>query len=406
MFSTYADVLRSHGAWRFSLPGFVMRMPMSLVGIALILSIRSVYGNYTLAGAVGAANILTSCVCAPLLARMVDSYGQRRVMAPSLLVSALAIAGIAVAVLLRAPIEIVFVLSVVSGATWGSPGSLVRSRWSKVVDSPKQLQTAYALESAFDEFAFIIGPVLSTLLGTAIHPVAGLVLAALCFIIGGIGFFSQTSSEPDPAPRAVGERRSSVLTNPVLLVLMATYIGMGALFGANDVSVVAFTQEHGAAGMAGILLAFFSLGSFLSALVYGSRSWRQPLWRLFAIGVLLLAVGVSTFLLARSLVVLALVMLLTGVTCAPTMTNVNTIVARVVLPTQLTEGLTWTTTAMNVGASIGSALGGRVIDAADSHGGFLVVIAAAWVMVLCMLIGLPRLRRDTTGAAATVVTRV
>ena len=42
-------------------------------------------------------------VCAPLLARMVDSYGQRRVMAPSLLVSALAIAGIAVVVLVSTP---------------------------------------------------------------------------------------------------------------------------------------------------------------------------------------------------------------------------------------------------------------------------------------------------------------
>lgn len=404
MFSTYADILRAHGAWRFSIPGFVMRMPMSLVGIALILSIRSAYGSYSLAGAVGATNILTSCVCAPLLARLVDSHGQRRVMAPALLVAAMAILAIAMAIVLRAPIWIVFALSVVCGATWGSPGSLVRSRWAKIVDSPKQLQTAYALESAFDEFAFIIGPVLSTLLGTAIHPVAGLVLATLCFVVGGIGFFSQTSSEPDPAPRATGERRRSVLTNPVILVLMATYIGMGALFGANDVSVVAFTQELGAAGMAGVLLAFFSLGSFLAALVYGSRGWNQPLWRLFAIGVLLLAVGASTFMLAHSLVALAIVMLLTGVTCAPTMTNVNTIVARVVLPSQLTEGLTWTITAMNIGASIGSPLGGRVIDSVGSHGGFLVVVGSAWATVVFMLIGLRRLRRDTAGDEAPVAT--
>lgn len=400
VFSTYADVLRTHGAWKFSLPGLVMRMPMSLVGIALILSIRSVYGNYSLAGAVAAVNILATCVCAPLLARLVDTHGQRRIMAPSLLVSAIAIAAMAVAVLLHAPIAVVFVLSALNGATWGSPGSLVRSRWATVTGSQKQLQTAYALEAAFDEFAFIIGPVLSTTLGTTIHPVSGLVLAAVCFVVGGIGFFSQTGSEPAPAPRVHGERRPSVLANPVILVLMATYVGAGTLFGANDVSVVAFTQEHGAAGMAGVLLAFFSLGSFLSALFYGSRTWRQPLWKLFAVGVLALALGVSTFLLARSLAVLAIVMLITGVTCAPTMTNVNTIVARVVSPVQLTEGLTWTITAMNVGTSIGSALGGRSIDASGSHGGFGVVVGAAWVMVVCMLIGLPRLRRDTTRSDA------
>jgi len=398
VFATYADVLRHRGAWKFSLPGLVMRMPMSLVGIALILSVRSAYGNYSLAGAVSAANIITTCLCAPLLARLVDTYGQRRIMAPSLAVSAAAIAGLALAIGMRAPIWIVFALAVVSGATWGSPGSLVRSRWATVVGSPKQLQTAYALEAAFDEFTFIIGPVVSTLLGTTVHPVAGLVLAAICFVVGGAGFFTQTGSEPAPTPRVTGEHRASVLRNPVILVLMATYIGAGALFGANDVSVVAFTQEHGAAGMAGVLLAFFSLGSFLSALVYGSRTWRQPLWKLFATGVLLLALGVSTFLLARGLAVLALVMLITGVACAPTMTNVNTIVARVVPPTQLTEGLTWTITAMNVGTSIGSALGGRMIDASGSHGGFSVVVGSAWIMVVVMLIGLPRLRRDTTRA--------
>lgn len=395
MFSTYADVLRTNGAWRFSLPGALMRLPMSLVGIAIILSVRAAYGNYTLAGAVGAASLLTSCLCAPLLARLVDSHGQRRVMAPSILISSASMALLAAAIVTRSPVWVLFALSVVGGATWGSPGSLVRSRWSKVVASPGQLHTAYALESAVDEFIFIVGPVLSTVLGAAIHPVSGLVLATVCFVAGGLAFFAQTSSEPAPTPRVPGERRPSVLRNPVILVLMATYIGAGALFGANDVSVVAFTREHGAAAMAGILLAFFSTGSFLSGLFYGSRVWRQPLWKLFAAGILLLAVGASTFLLAHSLLVLGLVMLVTGVTCAPTMTNVNTVVARVVTPAQLTEGLTWTITAMNVGSSAGSTLAGRIIDGSGAHGGFLVVVGSAWLMVLCMIIGLPSLRRAT-----------
>ena len=62
---------------------------------------------------------------------------------------------------------------------------------------------------------------------------------------------------------------------------------------------------------------------------------------------------------------------------------------------QLTEGLTWMSTAMNIGASLGAAAGGRAIDARGAHGGFLVAVAAACLMVFLMLSGLRRLRRDT-----------
>ncbi|WIY82078.1 MFS transporter [Propionimicrobium sp. PCR01-08-3] len=393
--SKYLDVLRINEAWKFSISGLIMRMPMAMIGIATILSVKAAYGNYTLAGAVGAANILATCACAPLLARLVDEYGQRRVMFPSLLASAAATLTLAVAIVYHAPAWLLFAASMIAGATWGSPGALVRSRWARVADRADQLGTAYALEAAFDEFAFIVGPILATVLGTMLHPVTGLLVAVACFLVGSTIFFAQRATEPVPRPRSASEKRRSVLANPVVLVLMATYIGAGALFGANDVAVVEFAQEQGAASASGILLAIFSFGSCAAALAYGSRNWRSPIWKLFAAGVLALAVGVSTFLFAHSLVMLAVVMLITGAACAPTMTNVNTIVTRVFAPVQLTEGLTWTTTALNVGVSLGSAVGGRLVDAAGSHGGFMVEVGAAWLMVAFMLVGLPLLRRKT-----------
>lgn len=404
--STYADVLRLPGAWRFSLAGFVLRMPMSLVGISTILLIKATYGNYTLAGAVSAANIIGLSAGAPLLARLVDMRGQRSVMAPSLAVSALSMVALVAAALAHAPQWALFALAALSGATWGSPGALVRARWSTVVTNQKQLATAYAMEAAIDEFVFIVGPVMATLLGTLVHPATGLVLAVVFLTVGGIAFLGQGATEPPVVRREGGERHPTVLANPVVIGLALTYIGAGAMFGANDVSVVAFTAEHGAAALAGPLLAFFALGSFTAALFYGARTWRQPLWKLYAVGILALALGASTFLLARNLVVLGVVMWVTGLTIAPTMTNVNTIITRVVPAAQLTEGLTWMSTAMNIGTSVGSALGGRRVDAAGAHGGFLVVITCAWVMVVLMVLGLPRLRRDTTTAERELVATV
>lgn len=398
MLSVYFDILRLPGAWRFSLSGFVLRLPMSMVGISTILLIQATYGTYTLAGAVSATNVIALSVGAPVFARLVDTHGQRRIAAPAWVLSVASTVGLLVAAVLQAPVWIAFLCAAVSGATWGSPGALVRSRWATVVTSPRQMTTAYAFEAAMDEVVFIIGPILATTLGTFVHPGIGLVISVLALSLGGISFLSQGATEPHPTPHPEGGHPRTVLANPVIVVLVLVNIGAGALFGANDLSVVAFTAEHGRPELAGVLMAVFAFGSFTAALLYGARAWRRPLWVLFALGILALAMGTSTFLLARSIPVLALVMLVTGLSIAPTLTNVNTIVTRVVPSTQLTEGLTWITTAMNVGTSLGAAIGGRAVDAGGAHGGFSVVVVSAWVMVGIMVAGLSRLRRDTAQA--------
>ena len=54
MLSPYLGVLRLERAWRFSAAGLVLRLPMSMVGISIILLVRAQYGSYALAGAVSA----------------------------------------------------------------------------------------------------------------------------------------------------------------------------------------------------------------------------------------------------------------------------------------------------------------------------------------------------------------
>ena len=396
MLSVYLDILRLPGAWRFSLSGFVLRLPMSMVGISTILLIQHTYGTYTLAGAVSATNIIALSLAAPIFARLVDAHGQRRIAAPAWALSVVATIGLLGAAVLRAPIWIAFVCAAVSGATWGSPGALVRSRWATVVTSQRQMTTAYAFEAAMDEVVFIIGPILATTLGTFVHPGIGLAISVVALSLGGIAFLSQRATEPAPRPHAEGARPPTLLRSPVIIVLVLVNIAAGALFGANDLTVVAFTSAHGRPELAGVLMAVFALGSLTAALVYGARTWRRPLWVLFGAGILALAIGTSTFLLARAIPALALAMVITGLSIAPTLTNVNTIVTKIVPSDQLTEGLTWITTAMNVGTSLGAAIGGRVVDAHGAPGGFMVVVACAWTMVALMVAGLPRLRRETT----------
>lgn len=398
MFKKYVDVLSLPGALRFSLAGIFARFPMALVGISVILMVRSYYGNYALAGIVSGAMMVAFAVGAPLLARLIDKYGQSKVMLPSILISVAAMVASTIVAMNQISPVVLIILCCISGATSGSIGALVRSRWAFVTQKQGQIQAAYSLEAAFDELVWVMGPVIATFMCTSVHPAAGVWLAAATGLIGSVWFLSQRKTEPPVSRETRVTKEGSVMRNPAMIVLALTYVGTGAIFGANDLAVVAFATEHGAATMGGVMLAMFSAGSLMGALIYGSRTWKWPLWKLFMVGIVALAIGTSTFIFAHSLVILAAIMLITGLVVAPTMTNVNTIVQRVIPERRLTEGLTWMATAMNIGASLGSSVSGPIIDNNGGSAGFYVVIVAAWIMVLTAVVGMRTLRRETTSS--------
>lgn len=438
MAGSYSRVLARPGARSFSAAGLLARFPMSMVGISTILAVQSTYGSYSAAGLVSAVNIVALALGAPLLARLVDAHGQARVMLPATLVSAAALAAMVGATMMRMPLAVLAVLSAVAGGLAGSMGSLVRSRWTVILRTPEEIHTAFSLEAALDEVVFIIGPVLATALCTSpVLPVTSGWLAALAMqLIGGLWFLSLRSTEPPAHRRAAASRRDGerpgrqrvaggrdggsdstgspadeagpageagsagdaepsarpVLRHVPVLAIIAIFLFSGAMFGANDVAVVAFASEQGVKSAAGAVLAAWSVGSLTAALVYGSRAWGWPLWKQLMAGVVFFAVGTSTFLAAPNLLVLSVLMALTGMAIAPTITTGNNIVQVTVAPSQLTEGLAWVSTALNIGVSLGSLLGGRMIDAAGAQGGYLMVAGFAWVAVLAGLAGLRGLK--------------
>lgn len=390
--NSYRDILSIEGAWKFSLAGLIARFPMSIVGIAQILMISTLYGSYTLAGQVSATNIVSYAIFAPVLARLVDKHGQSKVMFPAVTISAVALMGVVVAAVMQAPPIFLYVLTAISGAFSGSLGSMVRSRWSEVVRTPAQLHTAFSMESTADEFVYMTGPIIATLLTTGVSPIAGLLLAIVLATTGGYWLLSQKATEPPTSDASDVSHKGSVMRKPVMISLAIIYIGAGAMFGSIDLSVVAFTEELGVKSLSGVLLGIFAAGSMLAGLLYGARTWRFPLWKLFVGGVIALALGATLIGFAKSIPGMAVIMFITGFTISPTMINVNAMVQRAVPPRRLTEGLTWMSTSMNVGVSLGSAVAGRFVDDAGVRGGFAVVIMSAWAMAVVTILTSPVLR--------------
>lgn len=391
MLGPYREVLARPGALAFSAAGVVARLPISMVGIGIVLAVSSLYDSYAMAGRVSAVFVVASSLTAPLIARLVDRHGQARVMRVALATCGTGLVGLIAALLAHAPEPVLWAAAVVAGIS-GQFGSLVRARWSHLLQGDaKALHTAYSLEAALDEVVFIVGPAAATILATGVTPTAGLVVPLVATVVGGTWFLSQRRTEPPPVPHH-GSGGGSLVAVPGMLVLVVVFLAMGAIFGATDVATVAFAEEADRKSAAGLILAVFAAGSMVSGLLYGARHWVRPLWVRFGIGMVALAAGVSLFVVVQSLWALAAVMFVTGFAIAPTLINGNGLVQELVPARRLTEGLTWVGTSLGVGVSIGSSIAGARIDAEGSHGGFVVVVVAGACAAVATVASLRTLR--------------
>ena len=86
MANPYLQVLRTPHALPMVLAAFIGRLPLSMVGLGSVLLVASETGSYGLGGAVAAAGAVTTALAGPVIGRLADSLGQRRVLLPVLAV--------------------------------------------------------------------------------------------------------------------------------------------------------------------------------------------------------------------------------------------------------------------------------------------------------------------------------
>ncbi|GLW51682.1 MFS transporter [Streptomyces sp. NBRC 14336] len=400
--SPYRALFAAPGSKGFSAAGFLGRMPLSMMGIGVVTMISELTGRYGLAGALSATIALAAAVAGPQVSRLVDQYGQRRVLRPATLVSLAAAAGLLLAAHYGWPDWTLFVFSAGIGCV-PSVGAMIRARWAALYRGTPQLHTAYSFESVVDEVCFIFGPIISIGLSTVWFPEAGPLLAA-CFLAAGVFWLTaQRATEPEPHPREQhGRRGGSALRSAGLQVLVATFVATGAIFGAVDVVTVAFAEEEGHKGAASVVLAVYAAGSCLAGAVFGllrPKGAPEPRWLL---GVCAMAVSMIPLLLVGNLPFLAVALFLAGLCIAPTMITTMSLIEQHVPRAHLTEGMTWVSTGLAVGVALGSSVAGWVIDAAGARAGYGVPAVSGAVAVAVGFLGYRRLSRPAPGRGGTV----
>ncbi|MCF6475327.1 MFS transporter [Nonomuraea sp. MG754425] len=380
MVGPYKGLFERPGVKAFVLAGLIGRMPMSMQGIGIILLISTLTADYAIAGAVSAVTNVAFAIAAPMSGRLVDRFGQGRVIPPFVVVNAFALAALMLLAGAGLPDWTFYAAGLIVGATSLSIGSMVRARWSVLYGGSGRLHTAFSFESVADEVVFVAGPALVTVLATVVNPYAGLIVALLCMVAGSLALAAQRGTQPPV--REARQTSGSPILIPGVAMLACVSLALGAIFGSVDLTTVAFAEEHGAKAASGFLLATFAGGSMVSGLWFGSRSWRISLRARFVRALALFMVGLVPIMFIDSLWVMAGALFLAGFAISPTLITAFSLTERLVPPALLTEGMAWISTAIGFGVAAGAWAGGHITQEYGSSSAYVFSVAAAAVAVV------------------------
>jgi len=159
----YRSLLRTPGAAAFFLTAAAGRVGIAMTGLGLVWLLHARTGSYGTAGLAAAGFALAEALIGPHLARLIDRFGQTRVLPFCLLAHAAAIAAVLTSTTAAAQIA----AATCAGAVVPQLGALSGARWAHLLRGERagELPTAFALESLANATAFLLGPVLVTSLG-------------------------------------------------------------------------------------------------------------------------------------------------------------------------------------------------------------------------------------------------
>ena len=382
MLTSYRRILGLPGTLLFSATGMVARMPMAMASLGIVLLVSAATGSYGLAGSVSAAYLVANGAFAIAQGRLLDRHGQARVLPVAAIVFGSALAVLMWSVQAEWPMGVSYVAAAISGAAFPAVGSCVRARWSHVLRSPDELQTAFALEAVVDESVFMLGPILVTVLATAWHPVAGLTAALLTGVVGTLFFAAQRATAPPAHPRQETTGRRPGMPWATVAPLALVSAALGTLFGAAEVTTVAFAEELGSKGYAGPLLALWALGSLIAGLVTGAVHWRRGPDHRVRWGSLGMMTAMLPLGLIGSVPVMGAALFVAGFAIAPTLIATMSLTEKTVPHARLTEGMAIIHTGIVAGVAPGATLAGVVIDTYGASPAYLVAAGAGLVSAL------------------------
>lgn len=355
------------------------RLPLGMAPLSLLFLVRGEGMSYGAAGVVVALYAVAVGVGAPIAGRQVDRRGPGSVLRVRALLYA-ALAGTVVALaLLDLGVVPIAAAAALAGLALPPLSSTVRIVWPRLA-ADELRSTAYALEAALQEVFFVGGPLLAAALAV-VSPPAGLAGAAVASLVGATATARLPPVRDTPPSRSGAAGLLGALGSPGVrtVVLYALTIGVG--FGAVELAMPAFAEDHGARELGGLALASFSGGSLVGGLLAGMRPPPSVLRR-FVAGSVLLAAALLCLQLAVSIPTLCALAFVAGLPIAPTIGALYSLIDRSARAGTAAEAFAWFGTAVSIGIATGSALSGALVDERGVRAAFAAGAAVAFAGAL------------------------
>lgn len=396
----YLDVWRVPGAPVLILCGFLGRLPVTMLPIGLLSTVQLRTGSWADAGVATAAYTASLAVMAPFMGRLVDRRGPRPVLLtagilhPALLVALVAVLESSL------PIGFVHAGAAAAGASFPVLAPTVRALWSQLLAvGSRERAAAFALDSVTGELSWVTGPLVvgaALLLGV---PVVALLVAAAMCLVGAVAVALSEPVRRWQHPSEGARRRGGPLRAPGMVTLVG---GVGALmfsFGLMEVGLPAHAEHMGELWLGGVLLSVWSVGSASSGIWFGTRHVTRSLGEQWRWGLLVVAIAVVPLVFAPGFWIAPFALIL-GATVAPVIIVQNGLVAELAPPGTTTEAFTWIATVAFGTSSLGTSVGGAVVEIAGVPSVFGLASAAAALAWALAHLGRVSVRRAQDARAA------
>lgn len=371
----YRRVLAIRAARQAILLGILVRVPLFAGNVVLTFHVvSSLHRSYAQAGIVTA--VVTGCIAisGPWRGRLLDQHGLRRVVLPSVVVTAVCWS--------IAPFAGYWVLFGSAGlaALFAVPTfSIIRQAViTAVPDSDRR--TALALDSVAVEVSFMIGPAVGIWAATSWSTawvLFGIEMSGVLFALVLWAVDPAIATEQPEAKAQAAVARREWLGAPFIAVCAAAAAATIVLSG-TDIAIVAALRSFHDSSLIGPVLSVWGLGSLVGGLVYGMLHRPIPAF------VLLASLAAVTFPMAfaRDAWMLGVLALVAGLLCAPTITATVDQLSRLVPDRARGEAMGWHGSAMTAGSGLGAPLAGVAIDWRGAGAGLIVVSAVGFAVAV------------------------
>ena len=376
MLSSYRQVLRIPGLLPPLLASFAGSLPISMLGLSVLLLVRLHGQSFGAAGMIAGALSLGSGAGLVAQGAWMDRRGPSLVLAAAGLACAASLAALVAVVAGGGPAWLTAALAFAGGASVPGTPTAARALSAELVADQRLRVTAYAMLAMASTCAAILGPLLVSVLLARGAAAAVLVTAVLAAATGAAYALAPASRRQVPRVRAPRWRLRSLAT-PGMRTLTVASAANGAVLGMLGVAVPALAFARHTPALAGELSAIAAAGDLAAGVIYCGRSWSLPLRARLVAALLALAASCAVLGAVLSEITAAAVgMAVFGAAEAVTGITVTALIQHVAPHDARTESYAIIISAALAGTAAGNLAGGALAGGGIA-GVRLVFLAAA-----------------------------